>query len=125
MFLRKLLVVVLSLLMCLLLSILFPFLGKTFPDLGFFEYVIEGLLLGAALALLIPLMGGRKREPFAGLFWVTAVLLFLTVTYQYLYKSGIWRLTALSFLAAAGPQVVLVESAFLGFLVTAAIRSGR
>jgi hypothetical protein len=74
---------------------------------------------------LIPLMGGRKREPFAGLFWVSAVLLFLTVTYQYLYQTGAWRLMALSFLAAAGPQVVLVECAFLGFLVTAAIRSGR
>lgn len=125
MFLRKLLVVVLPLILCLLLSALFPFLGKTFPDLGFFEYVIEGLLLGAALALLIPLMGGRKREPFAGLFWVAAVLLFLTVTYQYLYQTDVWKLAALSFLAAAGPLVVLVECAFLGFLVTAAIRSGR
>jgi hypothetical protein len=124
-FLRKMLVVVLPLLMCLLLSVLFPFLGKTFPDLNFFEYVIEGLLLGAALALLIPLMGGRKREPFAGLFWVAAVLLFLTVTYQYLYQTGAMRVEALSFLAAAGPQVVLVECTFLGFLVTAAIRSGR
>jgi hypothetical protein len=119
------LVVVLPLLMCLLLSVLFPFLGKTFPDLNFFEYVIEGLLLGAALALLIPLMGGRKREPFAGLFWVAVVLLFLTVLYQYLHQSGAWVLEALSFLAAAGPQVVLVECTFLGFLTTAAIRSGR
>jgi hypothetical protein len=124
-FLRKLLVVVLPLILCALLCILFPFLGKTFPELGFFEYVIEGLLLGTALALLIPLMGGRKREPFAGLFWVSAVLLFLTVTYQYLYQTGAWRLMALSFLAAAGPQVVLVECAFLGFLVTATLRSGR
>jgi len=125
MFLRKLLVVVLPLIMCLLLSLLFPFLGKTFPNLGFFEYVIEGLLLGAALALLIPLMGGRKREPFVAFFWFTVALLFLTVLYQYLHQIGAMRVEALTFLAAAGPQVVLVECTFLGFLTTAAIRAGR
>lgn len=125
MFLRKLLVVLLPLLICLLLAVLFPFLSNTFPNLGFFEFVIEGLLLGASLALLIPLMGGRKREPFAGLFWVSAVLLFLTVLYQYLHQSGTIIVEALSFLNAAGPKVVLVECVFLGFLTTAAIRSGR
>ena len=125
MFLRKLLVVVLPLLMCLLLAVLFPFLGKTFPELDFFEYVLEGLLLGAALAMLIPLMGGRKRESFAGFFWISAVLLLLTVTYQYLHQSGAWRVEALSLLATNNPQVVFVECTFLGFLTVSAIRAGR
>lgn len=121
MFLRKLLVVLSPLLLAFLLCVLFPFLGKT--DLGFFEVVIEGLLLGVALALLIPLMGARKRESFTGLYWFPVVLLFVTVLYQYLSQSGALHIDALSFLRASGPQIVLVECAFLGFLSTITIRA--
>ena len=125
MFLRKLLVVLTPLLMAFLLCVLFPFLGKTFPELGFFEVVIEGLLLGVALALLIPLMGARKRESFTGLYWVPVVLLFITVLFQYLSQSGALRIDALAFLRAPGPQTVLVECVFIGFLLTLCIRASR
>ncbi len=125
MFFRKLLVVVLPLLICLLLAVLFPFLSNTFPELGFFEFVLKGLLLGTALALLIPLMGGRKREAFARLYWVPTILLFLLVLYQYLHQAGVVRSDALSFLSAISGQVLMVENAFLGFLLTLSIRASR
>lgn len=125
MFLRKLMVVLLPLLICVLLAVLFPFLSGTFANLGFFEFVVKGLLLGISLALLIPLMGGRKRETFTRLYWAPAVLLFLTILYQYLHQSGAVRIDALSFLAAISEQILMVESAFLGFMLTLSIRASR
>lgn len=125
MFLRKLLVMVLPLLMCLVLCILFPFLSEQFPDLGFFLNVIKGLLLGAGLALLIPLMGGRRREPFAVLYWVPTGILFFVVLYQYLHQAGAANIEAINFLAPGSGQTVLVENAFLGFLLTSSIRAVR
>ncbi len=125
MFLRKLMVIVVPLLLCALLSVLFPFLSKTFPDLDFFEYVLDGLLLGVSLAMLIPLMGGRRRDAFAGLYFIPAILLLLTVIYQYLHSKTVWQIAALAFLGAASPTTILLECTFLGFLACAAIRSVR
>ncbi len=125
MFLRKLLVAVLPLFLCFLLGVLFPFLNLEFPELGFFLNVIEGLLLGIALALLIPLAGGRRRESFTGLFFIPASVLLLTVLYQYLHRSGVWRVPALAFFALVSEQVVFTECAFLGFLFTVAFRAVR
>ncbi len=125
MFLRKLLVVVLPLLLCFLLGVFFPFLGEEFPELGFFLNVIKGLLLGVSLALLIPLAGARRRESFSGLFFIPAAILFLTVLYQYLFRSGVLKVEALAFFAMAGGEVVFAESAFMGFLSAVAIRAVR
>ncbi len=125
MFLRKLLVVVLPLLMCFLLGVFFPLLGKEFPELGFFLNVIKGLLLGVSLALLIPLSGARRRESFSNLFFVPSALLFLTVLCQYLYRLGALRGEALAFFAMAANEVIFVESAFMGFLSAVAIRAAR
>lgn len=125
MFLRKLLVAVLPLFICFLLGVLFPFIGELFPDLGFFQNVLKGLLLGLALALLIPLAGGRRRESFSGLFFIPAALLLLTVIYQYLHQSGAWQAAFLSFFAMANGQVVFVECAFISFLFTIAVRASR
>ncbi len=125
MFLRKLLVAVLPLLLCFLLGVVFPFLGAEFPELGFFLNVIKGLLLGVSLAVLIPLSGARRRESFSSLFFVPAALLFLTLLYQYLFRSGVWQAEALAFFAMAGGEVIFVESAFMGFLSAIAIRAAR
>ena len=125
MFLRKLLVVVLPLLMCFLLGVFFPFLGEEFPELGFFLNVIKGTLLGVSLALLIPLSGARRRESFSSLFFIPSAVFFLTVLYQYLYRLGALRVDALAFFAMAGGEVIFVESAFMGFLSTVAIRAAR
>ena len=56
MFTRKLVVVIVPLLLVALLCQVFPL----FDSLGFFSNVIQGALVGAALALLLPLSGARS-----------------------------------------------------------------
>lgn len=125
MFLRKLLVVLLPLLMCLLAAVAFPLIGGFFPQHGFWEFALKGIIAGVALALLVPLMGGRNREAFARLYWFPTALLFLALLYQYLHQAGAVRLEALAFLAAIDSQILLLESAFFGFLLTLSIRASR
>ncbi len=123
MFLRKLLVIALPLALCFLLIVLFPLISSA--DIRFFEYVVDGILLGIAMALLIPLMGSRRRETFSRLYIIPTVILLLVIAYQYLQQIGVWKFAALSFLTATGPMTVMLESAFLGFLATVSIRALR
>ena len=120
MFLRKLTVMVLPLLMtagvCLLLQLL--------NGLGFFSWALGGLILGAVLALLLPLSGATSRkEPFASLLWVPLLVLILVVAYQYLHTSGILVLPVLSMLATTQTIVILVECAFIGFMACTSLRT--
>ena len=122
MFLRKLTVMVAPLLLALTLCLLFPVLG----GLGFWSNVLKGLLLGVVLALLLPVSGaGRRREPFAGLLWVPAVVLALVVTYQYLESIGTVSWPVLSMLTTRDGQVVLVECAFTGYMTAQCIRKKK
>ena len=122
MFLRKLTVMVAPLLLALALCLLFPVMG----GLGFWSNVLKGLLMGVVLALLLPLSGaGRKREPFAGLLWVPAVVLALVVTYQYLESIGMVSWPVLSMLTTRDGQVVLVECAFAGYMTAQCIRTKK
>lgn len=120
MFLRKLMVMVLPLALVFALCLVLPLLG----GLGFFANVLRGLLLGVGLALLLPLSGaGRKKEPFAGLLWVPTALLVFTVLYQYLSAIGVMNLPVLAVLTTTSGQVVLVECAFIGYMLTQSIRT--
>lgn len=120
MFLRKLMVMVLPLALVFALCLTLPLLS----GLGFFANVLRGLLLGVGLALLLPLSGaGRKKEPFAGLLWVPAALLVFTVLYQYLSAIGVMTLPVLAVLSTTSGQVVLVECAFIGYMLTQSIRT--
>ena len=122
MFLRKLTVMVAPLLLAAALCLLFPVMG----GLGFWSNVLKGLLMGVVLALLLPLSGaGRKREPFAGLLWVPAVVLALVVTYQYLESIGTVNWPVLSMLTTRDAQVVLVECAFTGYMAAQCIRTKK
>ena len=122
MFLRKLTVMVVPLLLALALCLLFPVMG----GLGFWSNVLKGLLMGVVLALLLPVSGaGRKREPFAGLLWVPAVVLALVVTYQYLESIGMVSWPVLSMLTTRDGQVVLVECAFAGYMTAQCIRTKK
>ncbi len=122
MFLRKLTVMVAPLLLALALCLLFPVMG----GLGFWSNVLKGLLMGVVLALLLPVSGaGRKREPFAGLLWVPAVVLALVVTYQYLESIGMVSWPVLSMLTTRDGQVVLVECAFAGYMTAQCIRTKK
>ena len=122
MFLRKLLVMVLPLLLAAALCLLFPALN----GLGFWSNVWKGVLLGVALALLLPLSGAtRRKEPFAVLLAVPMVALVLAVGYQYLASIGAAHVPVLDMLATNQGQVVLVECVFIGYMGTQAVRTRR
>ena len=122
MFLRKLLVLVVPLLLTLALCLLMPALN----GLGFWSNVLKGVLVGVALALLLPLSGAsRRREPFAGLLVVPLLILVLAVAYQYLAAMGIAQVPVLNVLATTDGQVILVECLFIGYMGTQAIRTKR
>lgn len=122
MFLRKITVMVVPLLLALVLCLVMPVLS----GLGFWSNVLRGLLLGIGLALLLPLSGaGRKKEPFANLLWIPALLLALVVVYQYLASSGIMSTPALSLLTTDNAQTVLVESAFVGYMACHSLRTRK
>lgn len=122
MFLRKLTVMVAPLLMALAMCVLLPVMN----GLGFWSNVLKGVLLGVTLALLLPLSGaGRRREPFAGLLWVPALLLIGVVVYQYLDSMGLANLPVLDMLSTRDGQVVLVECTFIGYMATQCIRTRK
>ena len=121
MFLRKLCVVVLPLVMAALLCFLFPLLG----GIPFWTEVFKGLALGICLALMLPLCGAlKKREPFAGLLWAPLVTLIVVVLGQYLAVIGI-ELPLLSLLRTGDGNVILVESAFIGYLLLEMLRTRK
>ena len=119
MFLRKLVVVVLPLLMTTLLCLLLPLMD----GIPFWTEVFKGLTLGVALALILPLCGAtKKREPFAGLLWAPLITLIVVVLGQYLSVIGI-DLPVLSMLRTGDGNVILVESAFIGYLLVEMLRT--
>ena len=122
MFTRKLVVILVPLLLAAALCWLFPLLGT----LGFFSNVLRGLLLGGFLALLLPLSGaGKRKELFGHLLWVPALLLALTVAYQYGAVIFGWQLPLLSLLATQNGTVVLVECSFIGYMTVTCLRTRR
>ena len=119
MFLRKLCVVVLPLGMAALLCFLFPLLG----GIPFWTEAFQGLALGVMLALVLPLCGAtKKREPFSGLLWAPLITLIVVVLGQYLSVIGI-DLPVLSMLRTGDGNVILVESAFIGYLLVEMLRT--
>lgn len=119
MFLRKLCVVVLPLVMTILLCLVFPLLD----GIPFWTEVFKGVLLGAALALVLPLCGAtKKREPFAGLLWAPFVTLVMVVLSQYLAVIGI-SVPLMDMFRTGSGEVILVECAFAGFLAVQLIRT--
>ena len=122
MFLRKLTVMVAPLLLALLLCLLLPVMN----GLGFWSNVLKGILLGVTLALLLPISGaGKRREPFAGLLWIPALMLAAVVVYQYLSSMGMATLPVLDMLSTRDGQVVLVECTFVGYMATQCIRTRK
>lgn len=121
MFLRKLVVVLLPLMMAALMCLLLPVL----EGIPFWTEAFQGMALGIALALLLPLCGAtKKREPFAGLLWAPLVTLILVVLSQYLALIGV-SVPVLEMLKTGDGNVVLVECAFIGFLLVTLLRTRR
>ena len=121
MFLRKLVVMVVPLLLAGLLCLAFPLLLQ----LGFWTHVLMGALLGLSLALLLPLSGAsRRREPFAGMLLVPCLVLFALVVVEYLQGRGV-TVPVLSVFATGEGAVVLVECAFVAYMLTAVLRTKK
>lgn len=122
MFLRKLTVMVAPLLLALLVCLLLPVMN----GLGFWSNVLKGAVLGVSLALLLPVAGAaRRREPFAGLLWLPALLLVAVVAYQYLNGIGTLSLPVLDMLSTRDGQVVLAECAFASYMLTQCMRTRK
>ena len=111
MFLRNLLVIVVPLVLCGLCVFFLPLLG----GFGLWSDLLQGLILGALLALLLPLSGAsRRKEPFATLLVVPMIVLAL----QLMRALGV----ALPFQPVSG-CTMMIECTFLSFMTVQAIRT--
>ena len=124
MFLRKLTVILTPLAMLFLFCLLMPVL---FSFSWFFGSLFIGIILGTALALLLPLAGAtRLREPFAWLLWIPAAVILLILLYQYLSFQGIGReLPVLRLLATTDSRIITIESAFAAYMLAFSVRTGK
>ena len=120
MFLRKLMVLILPLVLCLLLCGAFYLTDGELGGQSFWGCCLKGALLGSALALVLPIGGIQSRSNgLTGFLLGGAVLLFALLCAQYLTLLGVLHPVALQFFLGVNLQVVLLEAAFVGFcLVT-------
>ena len=126
MFLRKLLVAVGPLFLCLLTAALFHWLDVLLAAGSFFLYALKGVSLGACLALALPVAGiSVKDTGLTGLMYVAAGLLLLVLLYQYLEPVRALHWPALLSILTVNGQVVLLESAMAGYLTLAAALRSR
>lgn len=121
MFLRKLTVIVVPVILLFVLCLVVPALN----GLGFVSDVLKGTLIGVTLALLLPLSGAsRRKEPFAVLLWLPALLTLLVVLYQFLSSTGT-RLPALEALATTDGEVIMTECIVGMFMLVTCLRTTR
>ena len=124
MFLRKLTVLLVPLCMLLGLCLLMPLFRSMDPMFGSF---LLGVVLGALLALLLPLSGAtRMREPFAWLLVFPSVVILLILLYQFLSGSQSGAdLPVLRLLATNDTRIITVEAAFAAYMLAFSIRTGK
>ena len=127
MLLRKLIVVVCPLLLCLLTALLFLWLDGLLAAGNFFLFAIKGILLGVCVALMLPWAGiSAKNTGLTRLLYAAAGLLLLALLYQYLETVRVLHWSALRAVIPINGQVVLIESAAMGYLtLTAALNLKR
>ena len=120
MLLRKLTAALLPLLLCVVFCAALRLLDGWLGAGGFWVFALKGVLLGGLLALVLPIAGVRAHTNgltpwlFTGAGVLLAVLL-----YQYMETIGTLHSAFLSSLLTVNGQVVLVESAFMGYLMAA------
>lgn len=122
MLLRKLIVAVCPLAICGLVCGLFRWLDGWLGSTAYAAFVLKGVLLGAALALTLPIAGVKAyTNGLAGWLLLGAGLLAATLLYQYLETTGAVHVPVLRALLTVNGQVVLVESAAMGYLLVAGL----
>ena len=120
MLLRRLMAALGPLLVCIGLCAALRLLDGALGAGQFLTFALKGLLLGAALALTLPLAGVKARTTgltpwlFAG-----AGLLLAALIYQYLETRGLVHSAFLASVMSINGQVVLAEGAFAGYLLAA------
>ena len=126
MLMRKLLVVLGPLMMCLLTCLIFRWLDGLLAAGNFFLYAIKGVALGVCVGLLLPVAGIYTRNTgLTGWLYVAAGLLLITLTCQYLEAVRVVNWPALKAIISINGQVILVESTVMGFLVLTALLGGK
>lgn len=122
MLLRKLIVAVCPLAICGLVCGLFRWLDGWLGSTAYSAFVLKGALLGAALALTLPIAGVKAyTNGLAGWLLAGAGLMAAALLYQYLETTGVVDVPVLGTLMAVNGQVVLVESAAMGYLAAAGL----
>ena len=117
MLLRKLMATLCPLILCAVVCTLFKWLDSWLGSSHFWAFALKGALLGAALALTLPVAGIRARtNGLAGWLLAGAALLLLAIVYQHLETTGAVHWPVLASVMAFNGQVVLVESAVMGYL---------
>ena len=121
MLLRRLVAAFGPLLVCALACAAFRWLDGWLGAAGFAAFLLKGVLLGAALALTLPLAGVRARtNGLTGWLLLGAGILAAALAYQYLETEGLISMPVLRAVLSINGQVVLTEGAALGYLCTTA-----
>lgn len=122
MFLRKLIVAICPLAICGLVCGLFRWLDGMMGSTAYGAFVIKGVLLGAALALTLPIAGVKAyTNGLSGWLLLGAGLMAAVLLYQYLETTGAVSVPVLGTLLTVNGQVVLVESTAMGYLTAAGL----
>lgn len=122
MILRKLVTALCPLLLCVLVCTAFRWIDGLMGSGAFWAFALKGALLGAALSLILPISGVRARtNGLTGWLWLGAGLLLAAVIYQYMETTGAVHLPVLKSIMTVNGQVVLVESAAMGYMAALAI----
>ncbi len=127
MLLRKLVAALGPRLLCIVACAAFRWLDGVLGAGSFFAFLLKGVLLGAALALFMPLAGLSVRtNGLVPWLWLGAGLLLLTLLYQYMETVGALHVPLLRAVLTINGQVVLIESAAMGYLAaTSLLYKGR
>jgi len=122
MLLRKLTAALWPLLLCAVVCMGFRWVDGWLGSSGFWAFVIKGAVLGAALALCLPAAGVKAHtNGLTGWLMLGAAVLAAVIVYQYLESAGLVRVPVLQAILGFNGQVVLVESAAAGYLLTCSL----
>lgn len=117
MLLRKLTAALLPLLLCVVFCAALRLLDGWLGAGGFWAFALKGVLLGGLLALVLPIAGVRAHtNGLTPWLFTGAGILLAVLLYQYMETIGTLHSAFLSSLLTVNGQVVLVESAFMGYL---------
>ena len=120
MLLRKLTAALLPLLLCVVFCAALRLLDGWLGAGGFWAFALKGVLLGGLLALVLPIAGVRAHtNGLTPWLFTGAGILLAFLLYQYMETIGTLHSAFLSSLLTVNGQVILVESAFMGYLTAA------